>query len=66
MTSRFIRGYRAKGLRAGDDQIVTTQWLDDGNGTVHEHVTLETPKALTDTQRLRLVATWENQKEFPA
>jgi hypothetical protein len=64
MTSRFIRGRRARGLRPGDDQIVTltTEMVD---GRMHEHITLETPKALTDTQRLRLVKTWETQKEWP-
>lgn len=64
MTSRFIRGRRARGLQPGDDQIVTltTEMVD---GRMHEHITPETPKALTDTQRLRLVKTWETQKEWP-
>ena len=42
-------------VQVGDiEQIITTQWLKDANGETHECVTLETPKAPSDTQRLRL------------
>lgn len=42
-------------VQVGDtEQIITTQWLKDANGDTRECITLETPKAPTDTQRLRL------------
>jgi hypothetical protein len=65
MTSRFIRGRRARGLKPGDDQVVTTTYETEADGKVREHVTLETPKALTETQRLRLIQTWEGEREYP-
>jgi hypothetical protein len=66
MISRVIRTPKKRGLRQGDDMIVTTTYSTEDDGKLREHVTMETPKALTETQRLRLVQTWENEKEFPA
>jgi hypothetical protein len=60
MTSRIVRvGQR--------QQVVTTQWLAGvmkGFTDVHEHVTLSTPGALSETQRLRLMATREMGKSW--
>jgi hypothetical protein len=68
MTSRLIPGQRAKGVKRGTDVIVTVQWLHGDAGTphepIHEHVTLETPKALTETQRLRTLSAWEADKQW--
>jgi hypothetical protein len=66
MTSRLIKGPRARGLKPGTDVVVTAQWLL-GTGEfaeVHEHVTLETPTPLTETQRLRTLAAWETDKQW--
>jgi hypothetical protein len=59
MTSRIVRVGR-------QEQVITTTYSLDDAGNVHEHITLETPNPLTETQRLRLVQTWENTKEFPS
>jgi hypothetical protein len=66
MTSRLIRAPKFRGLRPGTDMLVNTQWLHGEPGTdfheIHEHVILETPKPITDTQRMRLLQTWESDK----
>jgi hypothetical protein len=55
MTSRIVRvGQR--------QQVVTTKWLAGlvkGFTDVHEHVTLQTPDTITETQRLRLMTARE-------
>jgi hypothetical protein len=58
--SRLIRVGRTQ-------QVVTTKWIP-GKGTHaerHEHVTLETPKAHSDTQKLRLLTAREMGRRFP-
>jgi hypothetical protein len=61
MTSRIIRIGRGK---LGSAQMVTTQWLAGPDGTVHEHVTLETPKHMSDTAKLRLITSQEAGKSW--
>lgn len=39
-------------------QLITTTYTEE-SGVVHEHITLETPPATTDTQRLRLMRSYE-------
>jgi hypothetical protein len=39
-------------------QLITTTYTEE-SGIVHEHITLETPAAITDTQRLRLMRSYE-------
>lgn len=39
-------------------QLITTTYTEEA-GVVHEHITLETPTQVTNTQRLRLLRTWE-------
>jgi hypothetical protein len=65
MTSRIIRTPKRRGLRPGDDQMVTTTYEKQEDGSVREHITLETPKDVSESQRLRLLQTWENQKDWP-
>ena len=43
-------------------QVVTTQRHRGPAGRVHEHITLETPKPVTDTARLRVLVTLERSK----
>lgn len=48
-------------------QIVTTKWVE-GKGAHaerHEHVTLETPKAHSDTQKLRLLTAKDLGRSYP-
>jgi hypothetical protein len=56
MTSRIVQV--GKGRRR-TDQVITTQWLPGDTGEPHEHVTLETPALMTETQRLRLMTARE-------
>jgi hypothetical protein len=65
MTSRKVIVGRP-GSRRSTEQIVTTQWLPGPDGEPHEHVTLQTPTPITETQRLRLVKSWELEQEFPS
>lgn len=63
MTSRKVTVGRRFHKNA-TDQIITTTYSKEGDDT-REHVTLETPTALSDTaiQRLRIVR--ESQKDWP-
>jgi hypothetical protein len=45
--------------------MVTTTYEKQEDGSVREHITLETPKDVSESQRLRLLQTWENQKDWP-
>jgi hypothetical protein len=62
MTSRKVR---VGSTRNGTDQLITTTYLREDDGRLHEHVTLQTPTPITDTQRLRLVQSWELDKGWP-
>jgi hypothetical protein len=57
MTSRIVRVGRIQ-------QVITTTYTTQPDGTVHEHITLATPNQLTDTQRLRIQKTWENSHDW--
>jgi hypothetical protein len=62
MTSRIV-----KIGRNGLTQLITTSFTTDPDGKegVREHITLETPTPVTETQRMRLLSTWEMGKEWP-
>jgi hypothetical protein len=48
-------------------QIVTTKWVE-GKGTHaerHEHVTLETPKAHSNTAKLRILSLKDAGRSYP-
>jgi hypothetical protein len=62
----LIRGPKARGLRNGTDVVCTTTFEIDpaAKDGVREIVTLETPRAVTDTQRMRLVQSWETDKKW--
>jgi hypothetical protein len=64
--TRLIRTPKQRGLRAGTDVVCTTTYSADPSAKFdyREHVTLETPKTVTDTQRLRLVQSWETDKKW--
>jgi hypothetical protein len=66
---RLIRAPKMRGTKAGTDVICTTQWLEGKPGTPHaprhEHVTLETPKPHSETQKLRIMTAREMGKSFP-
>jgi len=60
MTSRIVRVGKTQ-------QMITTQFIPGsrpGFEERHEHVTLATPRAITDTQRLRTLASWEQGKDW--
>jgi hypothetical protein len=62
MTSRIVRIGRQA-------QVITTRWVAGtlpGFTERHEHVTLETPKAHSDTARLRLLTAKELGQSFPS
>jgi hypothetical protein len=63
MTRRLVRVGKRHGA-AGTDQLITVTYETEADGTVREHITLETPTPVTDTQRLRLLKTWEIGREW--
>jgi hypothetical protein len=63
MTSRIIR---VGSVRYGTDQFITTSYSTDPDGQLRAHITMETPKEITDTARLRLLSTWEMGKNWPS
>jgi hypothetical protein len=64
MTSRIVR----VGLRGHVPtlQVITTTYETQEDGSLREHVTMETPKELTDTAKLRLLQVNEQGKEWPS
>jgi len=65
MTSRHIRVGRG---RRATDQIVTMTWGPNPRFEIgaepHEHVTLETPRTLTETARMRVLSLNEAGKSW--
>jgi hypothetical protein len=62
MTCILIRSRKPRGQSASTDVICTTKWIAGaapGFTDVHEHVTLETPRIGSETQRLRLMTAKE-------
>ncbi len=51
-----------KGRHRTDQAITTTYSTEDGQ--VREHVTMETPPEITETQRLRLMSVYEEKKSW--
>lgn len=66
MTSRIVRVGKRHGPRGTDQLITTTYSTDPATGEVTEHVTCETPTPVTETQRMRLIQSWELAREFPS
>jgi hypothetical protein len=63
MTSRLVRvGHRGKHPTL---QVITTTYEPQPDGTVTECITMETPKDISETQRLRMVQMWETEKVWP-
>jgi hypothetical protein len=63
--SRVVRvGAYLRNRKLVTDQLITTSSETDINGVTTEHVTLETPRAISETQRMRLLQTWEQGRAW--